>query len=76
MHFAKNNVNCKILSVLIAKRTIKKLNTGTLEHIGPISELGNLFRGLTIGQVSALQYNPVLCSLNTNVDQQWGWHWY
>ena len=23
----------------------------TLEHIGPISELGELFRGLTIGQV-------------------------
>ena len=31
----------------------------TLEHIGPISELGEVFRGLTI------------CSLSTNADQQW-----
>ena len=29
MHFAKNNVNCKTLFVLITKRRIKKLNTGT-----------------------------------------------
>ena len=58
MHFAKNNINCKTLFVLITKRTIKKLKTGThWSHL----RTGGAMLWFDNWTSLVLQLDPVLC---------------